>query len=513
MNENVLWPGRLLPDFLGNRRRIIAPERRESQRSTDGLGPLDAGKSLRTVEEVPMSTLTPRRFRAKLITGLMALVVLLGVGLWYVSFRGGWRSFVKIQPILDSSSPRSQNGYTVASVTAIDDPQNPGAVFMLIVPPFFPACTTGNHAPDGTVRYELADKKNPFIIQASAHMSSGDTANIGCDIIGTDAAPKYLRLTLPGGYSNDCRFADVTLVPANGSFPRWRITRLPYMRQNISDHPTLIEHITKRGIAAEAHAYWVRGNIYLRVIPNIPPNSHQWELTINRVVPSFEEFGRHHDIMPETRGSIEGRGGKFTSNDLAGNGTLTADFASAYRSTNRYTQIDCALNQFETVDEQVTFRNIAEEKSAKYNDAGSGMHTYFVSIPKSITLHTPSGLSVTLPVHGEDSENIVGDKLNFLLTVKPRISPGDLPHSPLVRMFGKPITVSVGFSPPDVSSESIIKSDDTQDYLLWRQLSRFSIPPPRRDFTVILHERVELQTIPMTFTVPVSDTPPPDFHW
>ena len=458
-----------------------------------------------------MSILTPRSFRAKFVMWIVAIAALAGAALFLVSYRGGRKSFVKIQPILDLSSPRFQSGYLLTSVTAIDDPQNMGAVSMLIVPPSFPPCSVRDHAPDGTVSYELDDKKHPFIVQASVHMSSGDTANVGWDVVGTDIAPKYLRLTIPGGYSNSCRFADITLVPSNGPFPRWRIAHLPYMRQNIPDHPNLVDHITKDGVSTTVHAYWFRHGVSLRTSPIIPAHSHQWELTTNNIVPPYDRFSLHHDGSPMTRFPVEGREGRFTKKDLSSIGALAFDYSAPYLYANRYVQVDCTLNQFETIDEQVTFKNINEEKYAKYNDVGSGMHTYFVSVPKAITLHSPSGLSVTLPAQGENTENIEADKLNFFLTVKPNLSPNDLPHSPLVRLFDKPVTVSVRFPAPDFCGGGIIKSDDTQDYLLWRQ-QFFVAPLPRRDFTVILHERVELQTIPMTFMVAVSDTLPPGFH-
>lgn len=59
-----------------------------------------------------MSILTQRRFRIKFILGFGIFAALLSASVWYVSYRGGWRSFVEIQPVLNPSSPRSQNGYT-----------------------------------------------------------------------------------------------------------------------------------------------------------------------------------------------------------------------------------------------------------------------------------------------------------------------------------------------------------------------------------------------------------------
>ena len=477
-----------------------------------------------------MSILRPRSCRAKSVMRIAAIAALAGAALCLVSYRGGWKSFVKIQPILDPSSPRSQSGYLLASVTAMDDPQNIGAVSMLIVPPSFPSCSVRDHAPDGTVSYQLDDKKNSFIVQASVHMSSGDTANVGWDIVGTDVAPKYLRLTIPGGYSNSCRFADITLVPSNGPFPRWRIAHLPYMRQNIPDHPTLVDHITKDGVSTTVHAYWFRQGVSLRTFPIIPSHSHQWELTTDNIVPPYDRFSLHHDGSPMTRFPVEGREGRFTKKDLSSIGALAFDYSAPYLSANRYVRIDCNLKQFETCDEHVTFPNTAivkDPENSGHRQEYGDMNTYYISVAKPITLLTPSGLAVTLPAQGKNNR-YEADKINFSLTVKPNISPSELPKSPLIKQFGKPITISVNMASPDDLSGGSIDPGSTQHYILWppqnpkwsgklsikeiRHTPVFVAPPLHRDFTVILHERVELQTIPMTFTVPVSDTLPPGFH-
>ncbi len=526
-----LWPGRLLPEFLGNRRRIIAPARRESQRSAASPAQANAGKIPPPSEEVAMSILSLRSFRARLGAWLVVLAVLTGAAVWYVSYRGGWQSVVKIQPTLDPSSPRSQNGYTVASVAAINDPTDTGAVSVLIVPPSFPSCSPGYRSPDGVVAYDMTNGQKPSIVQASAHLSSGDTTSVKWDFVGDGSpAPRYLRLTLPGGYSNDARFADITLVPASGPFPRWRIARLPYMHQNLPDHPAIVDHITKSGIASEAHAYRVRDQIYFRVLPTLPANSHQWELTGNSPTMQFEKQDRPHQGTPYTRFPIEGRGANFTPKDLSNIGALIYSTSTNYRSASRYARLECTLHQFETIDERVTFPSVAVVKdleSSGHRQGYGDMNTYCISVAKPITLLTPSGLVVTLPAQSKNNRYEAG-KINFSLTVKPIISPLELPASLLIKQFGKSISISVKMASPDELSGWSIDPGETQHYVLWppqnprwsgkmsikemRETPLFLAPPPRRDFTIIIHERVELQTIPMTFTVPVSDTLPPAFH-
>ena len=529
MNENVLWPGRLLPDFLGNRRRIIAPERRESQRSADGPGPLDAGESPPFSEVASMSTLTPRSFRTKLIAGLMALVVLVGMGLWCVSYRSDWRSFVKIQPILDSSSPRSQNGYTLARVTVVETSSNGEAFYLLVRPPFFPPCRPVGTDSDDAMQFEPSERQQRFPVQASVRMSTGDITPVLCRLVGTTTKPEYLKIPIAGGYSNKCRFADVTLVPPEGAFIHWRLNHLPFMHQAIPDQPIVVNRSSNEGISASAYAWRSGHAIFLHTIPVIPPNSHQWEIVKNRSSSQYEKLDARPN-GPSNALPIILYQGELIPKDMSTSGSLTTWFPAPYRSASRFVRLDCTLRQFETVDERVTFTNIAVVKDLENSGHRPGygdMNTYYISVAKPITLQTPSGLAVTLPTQGKNN-SYEADKINFTLTVKLDISPSELPASPLIKQFGKSITVSVKLAPPDELSGWSMNPGKTQHYVLWspqnpkwpgklnvKELWRtplFMSPPPRRDFTVILHERVELQTIPMTFTVPVSDTPPPDFH-
>ena len=482
-----------------------------------------------------MSFLDASRVPPRRLFPFVLLIAFLGAGLWFVHSRGGWQGLVKIQPILDSSTPRSQNGYLLVSIVVTDAPGDQTAFSLLVRPPTFPPCRFVGAGSDGVMQYESPDKQSRLPIQASALMSSGDITPLLCDIIGTSDAPQYLRIKVPGGYSNDCKFADITLVPDSGPFIHWRITHLPYMRQMISDSPVITDQLTKNGITVTAHAYRVRHQILLEANPFLPANSHQWEMVTNNAWPQFEKFDTQNNEQPYTRYPIEGREGRFTGKDLAAYGGLTTMFPANYRTASRFVRLDCAFRQFETYDEQVTFPNIALEEDAEDSghDPGYGdMQTYYVSNPKAITLLTPSGLAVTLPVQDKNSNSHEADKVNVVISVKPNVSPTDLPRSPLVKQFGKPLSISVQFTPPDVSNGWIANSDDTddtRDYSLWRpknpewsvKLTRqqmlrtplYLAPPSRRNFTIILHERVDLQTLPMTFTVPVSDTLPPNFRW
>lgn len=135
---------------------------------------------------------------------------------------------------------------------------------------------------------------------------------------------------------------------------------------------------------------------------------------------------------------------------------------------------------------------------------------------------------MTMPIQQANTDGVSGN-INLLLTVKPNADPGELPNSALIKKFGRRIAISVQFAPPDTISDWSDRLGNTRRYGFYLPMNPkawakpvckaihpppfYLDPSPRRDFTVILHERVELKTAPMTFIVPVSYTLPPDFHW
>ena len=464
-----------------------------------------------------MSFLDLRRFPPRRLFLFVLLVACVGAGLWFVHSRGGWHGLIKIQPILDSSTPRSQNGFSLVSILVTDAPGDQTAFSLLVRPASFPPCQSIGTDTNGVMQYEPSGKQSRLPLQASARMSSGDITPLLCDIIGTNDAPQFLRIKIPGGYSNDCRFADITLVPDSGPFVHWRIAGLPYMRQMISDSPAITEQVTKSGITVTAHAYRVRHAIFLRTVPNLPPGSHQWELVRNSSSSQYEKFDPNHKADASYAMPITTREGVLLGNDLSIRSILDTWYPAAYRSASRFVRLDCALRQFEIYDEQVTFPNVALERSSFASDG----QTYYVSVPETVTLLTPRGLAVTLPKQGADNNHISLGYINLSLSVKPNPSPAELPHTPLNRQYAQPITVNVQF-PAANGLGGWIENGEIIGYAArvpenLKSPDRFPhlslAPPTRRNFTILLHERVDLQTLPMTFTVPVLDKMPPNFRW
>lgn len=478
----------------------------------------------------PTFRLLWRRPLARL--GLLALL-LAGAATWYVAARGGWVNALHLPPVLDASTPRSQNGFTLEDIQTPEDDgrsnnDSGDAAVLLIRPSAFPNLPTHYQTSEGVFVYGSSFDTRSIPIQASAQTSNGDVTPLNWKIIGTQAEPQFYRVEVPGGYSSECRYITVTLVPGNGPFPRWRITRLPNMRHAIPDAPQVTDSVMKAGITTTAVAWRGRHRIFLRVRPILPPNSHQWELATNDQWSEWEKYGRPRPQGATTRLPILGRGGIFAGQDVAYGGGLTMSFDAPYRSASRYVRADCELRQFETYDERVTFHDVVVKQDA-HDVPHSRDKAYYVVVPHPLTVTTPSGISVTLPVQGQARPDMMFiNTLNFHLSVPPVEHPTRPAHSPLCLQFGKPVQITILSSPTStLYGQTDAKGGSYYHLALpanpkwsWRlprkELIRIPVyadlPTTLKDFTVIVRQRVDIQVIPMTFTVPVSDTPPPDVH-
>ena len=453
-----------------------------------------------------------------MLTALIALSAV-GAGIWLALSGGFLHRWFQPAPLLDPATPRIQGSYTLAEVHTEEDAASYAAAYVLIKIPAIPNCQRKGDQ-DGLTLYSLP---NGPIVQATGQTSEGDVLPLPWMFAGDTSGPKYLRVDIPGGYSNACKFIDITLVTRTGAFPKWRITRLPFMRHDIPDNPAVQTAQTVNGISVTARAWRMRHEIYLQLRPILPPGSHQWEFVNQQSWGMWEKFDQPHRLYADVENAppIEGRNGRFTGNDTVWYGGLTMRLPADYRSASRFVRLDCGLRQFETLDERVTFPNVSIRPGQ--------MQDYYVSVPAPLTRMTLSGLAVTLPEQGTGGTTSMSGFINFALTVQPLVSPDELPRSPLVQQFHQPIAVNVQPIPSEEIGIRSVEPGDTHTYSLslpmnpkWVSVKsakemlytpRFVEPPPRKNLTVILRQRVDIQTIPLSFTVPVADTSPPDFHW
>lgn len=442
----------------------------------------------------------------------LAFLALVG-GVWYVHSRGGWLNILRLPPVLDASTPSVQYGYTLAKIARTDEanfaapsPSLPMVAYLLIKPPNFPACIQQSQMLDGLHVYTTAKGVTDPIKQASGQTSSGDVTSLGWLIVGDDSGPAYLRIDIPGGYSGDSKFLNVTLVTNDGPFPRWRIARLPPMRQVIPDTPTVTDTITKNGISVSVHAWRYQGMIFVQTRPILPPQSHQWGLTEEDQWMQWEPYNTSQGQSDAGDRPIQSRGGVFTAPDEKkyGGGLITNQIAAPYRSASRYVRADMQFHQFETDDESVTFHNVEVKQTEDHRD-----NEYYLRVLNPQTITTPSGIKVTLPAQGLSAPTYGLFCLIARLSIEPFGSGCVLPDSQLVKTFQKPVQVELDFPTPMRASEWTAEDGPAHDYTIIGGQPKVG---RNQTFTVIIRQRVDIQTIPMSFTVPVSDTPPAGFH-
>jgi hypothetical protein len=185
------------------------------------------------------------------------------------------------------------------------------------------------------------------------------------------------------------------------------------------------------------------------------------------------------------------------------------DISPILYGNHKQTTIHALLHQYDYYDERVTFKNL---------DVGSLVSGFFggkiQSVPrclllnKSITLTTPSGISVTLPAQGEEDLKKLMMHFNGnvnALFIQVEISPNKsevvLPQSPLYKEHGKAVSIKLGY--PDQGLMDWHLADS--------KYKTFPINLPNIKtvthldlLTLIVRQRVELQALPIAIKVPIE---------
>lgn len=496
-------------------------------------------------------TLRAPRGRARLL--LLALLLLAFAAAWYVTTRGGWVNALRLPPTLDASTPRSQNGWTLEDIQLPGQQQKqygqafvgfryegvnaevgfgPGYVdtadaFGLWLTPPPGDLTAGTSSGP-----KSSPPKDPFA--ASARLSTGDSLTLPCQVCSsTDYVPPgetvrpFVFVTLPTGYPDACRFVEFTLSDRHGHTAHWRVSRLPRMRHVIAPPvkvtDTVTDTVTKNGVTMSAHAwYWSshpRSSMIQAILrPILPINSHQWDVVTLKQERDWEPYAEDNrgPLSANSGVPVLARNGVFDSpyEMYDGGGIRLNNVVTPYPRTTNFLKLTTELRQFETYEEPVTLHNVA---------VGHDDYSYCLILTKPFSFTTPSGVTITLPVQGAEVSRkklpIEPDRLRVLVTTQPRVTfeanAYSLPNSPLAHTYGKPVQLDLKFAPPFHLSGSIEKGDgsptDYDVFLPNGPKGSFETPPPPvlKDFTIIVHQRVDIQAIPMTFTVPIADHAPP----
>lgn len=295
------------------------------------------------------------------------------------------------------------------------------------------------------------------------------------------------------------------------------------MRHAVPPPAKAVDTVTQNGITMTAKAWHVPGglgnrNLGILLRPMLPPQSHQWDILVTRQEREWEPFGKEKrvSIYSESGTPVVGRNGVFStgSEQWFGGGIYRFGPDDPYPRTTRFLRLSTELHQYETYDEPVTFHNLAVQKG-KDNDAA-----YFLSLPQPLSATTSSGVTVTLPAqsgfHGMASAYALNVEVKTTPLIKSEPAAVSLPASPLAKTYGKPVQISLKVGTPFHSSGwSYEQGDVPANYALsllyMRKLPFKVIAPPQvlKNLTFIVHQRVDIQTLPMTFTLPIAAHSPP----
>lgn len=318
--------------------------------------------------------------------------------------------------------------------------------------------------------------------------------------------PTYILASIPAGYPDTVRWADVTLEDHHGDTATWRILHLPPM-QHVLAPPVTPQTIFRQGnITMTARAYHgtdPNGNGYGPMIlcdasGTIADAPNHWEMGPMRLTREWEPPG----YVAPGGGATYGMG-KDAKNEVTIGAKRQAVYynqTEAYPGTAHWIRLDTPLQEFATYDETVTFRNLSV-----VNYRGTKWRYLVGTKPQTVT--TPSGVSVTLvdAQHKKLSIHSWGGQSVSLLIHYPRGGKiASLPRSPLWRRHKGVISVSVEVPEPyDACGSTAGGSDGACSFR-----SDKPLPKVIASFPVIVRQRVDLRRVPVAFTLPVLGKAP-----
>ncbi len=173
-----------------------------------------------------------------------------------------------------------------------------------------------------------------------------------------------------------------------------------------------------------------------------------------------------------------------------------------YLADTHWTRLSAQLQEFETYDETVVFHNVSVFKTK------NGGHYLVGSGPQTVT--TPSGVTVTLDdvQHRQNLMNEWGGNSYAIHLLYPlgTLFP-TLPRSPFWRKYKLPIKISADIPKP-YSSRGSSYGNNEGTYSFGVGVNDYqtlgTLPKVIANFPVVIHQRVDLRSVPMTFTLPLK---------
>jgi len=233
-----------------------------------------------------------------------------------------------------------------------------------------------------------------------------------------------------------------------------------------------------QGARVSAAAYFDRTNgpptvsRYAVQIKSKPPGPLRWELY----------------------NPLWGMGDAGGSQDIIGQ-----ESAAPYRPRQRQALITCRLRQYDEMEERVTFHDLTLVRVIGFG---------FLTVTKPQTATTPSGITVTLPVQNQETF-MPGGSFSYngppdVVFARVALSPGGkrnaLPDSPLYRRHRVPASIRVDAAAPVFMSSNNGDSALPQITLTLRDSKASHLD----SLTLVIHQRADLQSIPLAFRVPIT---------
>ncbi len=170
--------------------------------------------------------------------------------------------------------------------------------------------------------------------------------------------------------------------------------------------------------------------------------------------------------------------------------------------------IHATLHQYDTYKEQVTFHNLDLVPLADDFATKDGDTPRFLALKSALTVTTPSGIQITLPAqnvqHFEDMFSVYNGNINALF-IRIETSPNQklvpLPESPLYKQHPQPVRIALDCVKPN--SMVFYQADNTYK-IIAVGLPDLKTVMHLDTLTLIVRQRVDLRSVPVTLTVPVD---------
>jgi hypothetical protein len=180
-----------------------------------------------------------------------------------------------------------------------------------------------------------------------------------------------------------------------------------------------------------------------------------------------------------------------------------ANFSPLPFNNQKRTTIRATLHRFDTYDERITFKNLplAPLPTKVMGKVSPARH---LELQQSVSQTTPSGITVSLPIQSVDAipMNWNGnmDAVFIKINASPSTQLSRLPKSPLFQKYGHPVQIKFDVAEPNGMSTYL--ADNTYP------LIAVGIPNLKTattmDLTLIVRQKVELETFPVALDVPVE---------